>query len=944
MAAEADGSVIIDTEIRKENAIDDIGSLKAALKELTAAVKELTSGLASSFTNFGSNAQGAANNIDSISDSAKTAADSVENLEEQMAKITVDHGFQPGEETNIDPKFGHAKGEYINYGNTVQEFVNKYAAGMNTVNAKNAEVKQSTTQATTAVKSDFQGTEQSPNMLSNAIELVKRSLLNIPAVASLAGNKIKDGLASGGDQAMNAAEKVDALKGKLDALEKQGLYFGNEEYDKTYAALQKAESELGSYKKQLSGTDKEQKKVSNSGRKMNSSLRSTKKEADPLSKSIFKLSNMFKLMLIRMAMRGVIQSARDGFQNLARYSSDANAAISAVVSSLTMLKNSFAVAVAPVVEIVAPILSRFITQLAEVNNWIAQTIAAMVGKDTYTKAIKVQEDYAASLTETQKAAKDAADQAKKTTFAFDTLIQAQGGNKNANEYKAPTPDQMFKTEQISNDAKALAKDVKSTLSDLFKPIKDSWEEYGPYTTNAVKTMFASLKQLASDIGASFIKVWNDEGYGKAINDDLIVTFGNLALTVSNLATQFDKAWVNADTGTSIMRHLGDIVLEITGFFREASEMIKDWAATLDFGPLLKSFDNLLVKLLPIVSKIGDALLWFLDNVLLPLAKWAIEQALPAALDLISAALDFLDAVIDALKPLAIWLWEEFLKPLGEWAGEIIIAALKKITEKLTDFSDWIRDHKQDVILITEYVAAFFAAWKVSEFAGNIATMISNLGNLRNALSTLIGKLDLTKIGFFGVVAAMAALVTGALEVYKNWGAMTPTEKTISMLLLLAGAAATVAVTLHAIQGAWAVAAIGASIAAGIVASKIAIDAGARRAASSASTYSGSSYSPSSYSTYSNNIPRLATGTVVPPRAGEFAAILGDNNTDTEVVSPLETMKQAFKEAIGEMGGVGGNRPITVVMELDGTKFGQAVYKANNNETQRVGVRMVTNGG
>ena len=113
MAAEADGSIIIDTEIRKENAIDDVTSLKTALKDLTAAVKELTSGLANSFTNFGSNAQGAASNIDSISDSAKTAANSVESLEEQMAKINIDYGSQPNEGSNIEPQLDHAKGEYI---------------------------------------------------------------------------------------------------------------------------------------------------------------------------------------------------------------------------------------------------------------------------------------------------------------------------------------------------------------------------------------------------------------------------------------------------------------------------------------------------------------------------------------------------------------------------------------------------------------------------------------------------------------------------------------------------------------------------------------------------------------------------------------------------------------------------------------------------------------
>ena len=89
------------------------------------------------------------------------------------------------------------------------------------------------------------------------------------------------------------------------------------------------------------------------------------------------------------------------------------------------------------------------------------------------------------------------------------------------------------------------------------------------------------------------------------------------------------------------------------------------------------------------------------------------------------------------------------------------------------------------------------------------------------------------------------------------------------------------------------------------------------------------------------MPRLATGTVVPPRAGEFAAILGDNNRETEVVSPLSTMKQALKEALAEAGMTGGTRDIHIELVMDRQRFATAVYKANNEEKQRVGVRMVS---
>lgn len=52
-----------------------------------------------------------------------------------------------------------------------------------------------------------------------------------------------------------------------------------------------------------------------------------------------------------------------------------------------------------------------------------------------------------------------------------------------------------------------------------------------------------------------------------------------------------------------------------------------------------------------------------------------------------------------------------------------------------------------------------------------------------------------------------------------------------------------------------------------------------------------------------SIPRLAQGTVVPPNR-EFLSILGDNTKEHEIVSPISTMKQAFMEAMYEMGGTG----------------------------------------
>jgi uncharacterized coiled-coil protein SlyX len=695
----------------------------------------------------------------------------------------------------------------------------------------------------------------------------------------------------------------------------------------------RVKNEFEEYKKRLLGIDGASKKATNSTKKlgiqMKKSQKPTKKYGEALSGVVRRLV-MFRLL--RSTISLAFRSAREGMENLAQYSPETNKAISNVLSSLTQLKNSFATAFSPVAEYASPVLVEFISLLSEAVTWTSQFFAALTGKDTYTKATKVEEDYGAALKESNKQIKEQEKANKKLTYSFDELIQA--GNKSDQDktgYVRPTPDQMFTTEEVSNDIKARADAVKEIFSGLFAPLKESWLDNGPEVMQSLTKLFTSAKQLAQDVGASFMQVWNVEGYGKTITDNLLITFANLAQTVANLITQFDKAWVSGDTGTKILRHLGDILVTLSGFFRSASESIKNWAANLDFSPLLKSFDKVLTSVNPVVRAIGNLLLWLLNNVLLPITKWGLEQALPGVFELIAAALDTLCAVIEALEPVGEWLWNSFLQPIGEWTGEIIINALKLLTDVLKKFSDWISENKELVRIITYAILGFFAAW-------TIIKLVSDMGKLFVALKVFISVMGKVLDSITPVKLALWSIITLAAILYDSWDKMTPTERMISFLLAAASAVGVLAVALGALSGGVGAAVVAASLAAGISAATIAINAGKRQTQSIYSNAGGGRSAKYASAAATYNMPRLATGTVVPPRAGEFAAILGDNKRETEVVSPLSTMKQALKEALAESGG---SRDITVIMEVDGRRFGQAVYKANNEEKQRVGVRMVT---
>ena len=87
----------------------------------------------------------------------------------------------------------------------------------------------------------------------------------------------------------------------------------------------------------------------------------------------------------------------EGFGNLAVYSGDFNTTISAMQSSLLMLKNAFAAAFEPIVTLVAPYITKFITMLAEAMNVVGQFFSALTGRGFAYQAVGVMTDYADSV-------------------------------------------------------------------------------------------------------------------------------------------------------------------------------------------------------------------------------------------------------------------------------------------------------------------------------------------------------------------------------------------------------------------------------------------------------------------------------------------------------------------------------------------------------------------
>lgn len=86
------------------------------------------------------------------------------------------------------------------------------------------------------------------------------------------------------------------------------------------------------------------------------------------------------------------------------------------------------------------------------------------------------------------------------------------------------------------------------------------------------------------------------------------------------------------------------------------------------------------------------------------------------------------------------------------------------------------------------------------------------------------------------------------------------------------------------------------------------------------------------STYS--LPKLADGAVIPPNR-QFAAILGDQRSGTNIEAPLSTIEQAVRNVVGENGGI-----VEIHVEMPVHLDGREIYRNQQVVSRQMGKSFV----
>lgn len=238
-------------------------------------------------------------------------------------------------------------------------------------------------------------------------------------------------------------------------------------------------------------------------------------------------------------------------------------------------------------------------------------------------------------------------------------------------------------------------------------------------------------------------------------------------------------------------------------------------AQVDYQTILDSLRNLWDSLEPFAENVGDGLLWFWEEILVPMGTWVLDEAVPAFLDLLAAGVDVANTALSAAKEVLKWFWESFLEPIASWVGDRAIDAIDSLTGVLQGLSDWAENHGAETQGILVGLGGAFVGWKLGSSIGSLKTLVDNLKLIQLVktpqdfkdliqilfpkLSESLKSLDLTKLAAMGGMAVGIGLLAGSIYyLVTQWDSLSPAMKTAGIALAALGAIITV------VSAAWAI--------------------------------------------------------------------------------------------------------------------------------------------
>ena len=462
--------------------------------------------------------------------------------------------------------------------------------------------------------------------------------------------------------------------------------------------------------------------------------------------------------------------------------------MSSLMSSMTRLKNSFATAFAPILTTVAPILVKFINLMSDAVTRVGMLIAALTGQKTFTKAIGVQEDYAASLDKTADNAKKAAKEVKGYLSPIDELNRYDDGVNSAgtiggNKYTGPSAGDMFEEVSITSSIKGIADKIRKLIK------KEDWEGLGAYIASGINKGLQKIYDVINwnNVGPKITKFcdaftrtfnslvdhidWDLLGRTVGAGINTLVNTMNLLITGINWKN-LGKKFAEGITGLVHEVNWNNLGQLLGNMFMISWKIFSGFVHNLPYADIGKAVADALNGVFSTVSfsEIGDALATGLNGAFTTLYNFAVNFNWKQMVDNIAGGINtfvskfdwkgngqkleiFLNNLCTSLVGLAQKTnWEEVGKGIGTFLSQI----------------DWSKHLWQVIEAIKTTIGGLFdgleeggTAGKIAAFLGKafIAVKIADITGIGSLVKLLIGAIGRKIIGSEAVAALSGSLIS-----------------------------------------------------------------------------------------------------------------------------------------------------------------------------------------
>lgn len=634
-------------------------------------------------------------------------------------------------------------------------------------------------------------------------------------------------------------------------------------------------------------------------KQVNREMTKTPDIAQGFTKSIERFSNRIKSLVMSALIFNILSAS---LRNLTQYMGNVLKTNTDFSNSLAQIKGNLLTAFQPIYEAVMPALNTFMKGVASVTAHVAAFFNTLFGK-----SISQSQKNAQSLYEQANATKKVGKETEKALKPLSNFDEINRLENSKNISSSGTSNTSITPDFNADIDTSTTEKMLERLTVAFQPVIDAIDR--------LKTAMDPLKNF----------IWQG-----------LLDFYNLFLVpVGN--------WI---LGEGLPRFIDGLTY---------------MAINIDWNTINMSLQTLWSVLTPFAINIGEGLLWFWENVLVPLGTWIMNEAVPVFLDLLSSAINLLNTVIEILKPYGIWLWENFLNPLAEWTGGLIISTLNLISDAFNDISDWISNNQELFMWLLYIVGVLTTALIVYNIAQNASTIAAGLWSVASGIATGVTTAFGAAVAFLTspitlIIVAIGALIAIIVLLVKNWDTVKETAQKVWEWIkdvwgkfadwfdkkvwqpfmsalksvgnffvdvingMIGGFEGFVNFFIRGIN----------TIINGL--NQIQIDI--------PDWLGGGKFGfniPKIPELKLGRIPKLAQGAVIPPNR-EFLAVLGDQKSGVNIEAPLETIVEAFRQVQGNENG-----NTTVIFEIDKREFAKVVYKLNKQETQRIGLSFAKGG-